>query len=132
QHYHLAREKVATSRARESEMWRLPGSSMFFDCAGFVTERLRSNPAKATIRATAWVTLQGSGAETCATWQSLPSAHGSCPTCSDNQCDRLNVGRLFMIRLAKGARDHLVAFVFAGRTCDNAYLQTKPRFGALI
>jgi len=27
-----------------------------------------------------------------------------------------------MIRLAKGARDHLVAFVCAGRTCDNAYL----------
>src|SRR5262245_25459331 len=48
---------TATSRACEREMsWRLPGSSILFDCAWFVTERLRSNPAKAKIRATAWVT----------------------------------------------------------------------------
>jgi hypothetical protein len=37
--------------------WRLPGSSMLFDCACFVTERLRSDLAKATIRATAWLTM---------------------------------------------------------------------------
>jgi hypothetical protein len=46
QHCHFAREKAAASRACERKMSWLPGSSMLFDCACFVTERLRSDPLK--------------------------------------------------------------------------------------
>ena len=56
----VAYSALAASRARKAPpraMSWLPDSSMLFDCACLVTERLRSNPAKATIAARALVTM---------------------------------------------------------------------------
>jgi len=63
----------------------LPDSSMFFDCACLVTERLRSDPAKATIRAIVCVTMTSKvphGDLLSIVW--LPNASPLCPESGTN------------------------------------------------
>src|SRR5262245_48908131 len=60
----------------------LPDSSMFFDCACLVTERLRSEPAKATIRAIARVTMVSSVPR--GEVRNIVSPSGRKPACLDD------------------------------------------------
>jgi hypothetical protein len=53
----ISRARKLPPRARVKQRCRGGCPAVRFDCACFVTQRLRSNPAKASIRATAWVTM---------------------------------------------------------------------------